>query len=115
MTHQDHIRHALWEIERTLRDSVFWQSAPPQASAFTSTEPFCIDTMSAEQWLQWVLLPRLHAILDGGVALPQALAITPYFEEALTGDINDIAPLLEQLCALDALFVPADAQGDLDA
>lgn len=55
MTHQDQIRHALWEIERTLRDSVFWQSAPPQASAFTSTEPFCIDTMSAEQWLQWVL------------------------------------------------------------
>ncbi len=115
MTHQDQIRHALWEIERTLRESVFWQSAPPQASAFTSTEPFCLDTMSAEQWLQWVLLPRLHAMLDGGVSLPQALVITPYFEEALTGDISDIAPLLSKLRVLDALFVPADVQGDLDA
>lgn len=115
MTHPDQIRHALWEIERTLRDSVFWQSTPPQASAFTSTEPFCIDTMSAEQWLQWVLLPRLHAMLDGGVPLPEALAIAPYFEEALTGDINDIALLLEPLRALDALFVPAAALGDLDA
>lgn len=115
MTHQDQIRHALWEIERTLRDSVFWQSTPPDAHAFTSTEPFCIDTMSAEQWLQWILLPRLHAMLDGGVPLPSVLAITPYFEEALTGDINSIAPLLSQLRALDALFVPADEPGDLDA
>lgn len=71
--------------------------------------------MSAKQSLQWVLLPRLHAMLDGGVPLPLALAVTPYFEEALTGDINEIAPLLEQLRALDALFVPADAQGELDA
>ncbi|MGK2889668.1 MAG: hypothetical protein ACSLEN_12855 [Candidatus Malihini olakiniferum] len=48
--------------------------------------------------------------LDGDVSLPQPIVITPYFEEALTGDINDIAPLLSKLRVLDALFVTADAQ-----
>ncbi|MGL9733264.1 MAG: hypothetical protein ACR5LD_00070 [Symbiopectobacterium sp.] len=35
-------------MERTLHDSVFCQPPAPQASVFTSTEAFCIDTMSIE-------------------------------------------------------------------
>lgn len=115
MMKQDQVRQALFDIEATLRASVFWQASPPAPDAFVSTEPFCLDTLRPEQWLQWVLLPRMHAILDGGAPLPQALAITPYFEEALEGDTQAIIPLLAQLRALDALFSPADAQGDIDA
>lgn len=115
MTKEDRVRLALSRIETTLRAGVFWQPAPPHADAFTSTEPFCLDTMRPEQWLQWVLLPRMHAMLDGGAPLPQALAVTPYFEEALEGEGEDIVPLLAQLRALDALFAPADELGDIDA
>lgn len=115
MMKEDQVRQALFDIEATLRASVFWQTSPPEADAFVSTEPFCLDTMRPEQWLQWVLLPRMHALLDGGAPLPQALAITPYFEEALDGDTNVILPLLAQLRALDALFSPADAPDDIDA
>lgn len=114
MTKEDQVRQALRDIEAALRASAFWQSSPPEASALTSTEPFCLDTLRPEQWLQWVLLPRMHAMLDARVPLPEALAITPYFEEALDGDMAGVTPLLAQLRALDSLFSPADEQGACD-
>lgn len=115
MSLEDQVRQALLDIEQTLRASEFWQSAPPDAAAFSSKEPFCLDTMSAEQWLQWVLLPRMHAMLDGGAPLPRQLAIAPYFEEALTGEADAIVPILARLRALDALFPPAAVPSDTDA
>ncbi len=115
MTREERVRHALLNIEQELRRGLFWQSSPPDASAFTSTEPFCLDTLRAEQWLQWVFLPRLNAMLDGALPLPQSLALAPYFEEALEGNADAIAPLLSALSALDALFLPAAEQGHDDA
>lgn len=39
--------------------------------------------MTPHEWLQWVLLPHMHALLDGGHPLPSAFAVTPYYEMAL--------------------------------
>lgn len=104
MSLEDRVRQSLFEVERVLRDSVFWQQSPPEASALASEEPFCVDTLRAEQWLQWVLLPRMHALLDSGAPLPTGFLLTPYFEEALEGAPSDIEPLLAQIGRLDALF-----------
>lgn len=104
MSLEDRVRQSLFDVERALRNSPFWQQSPPEAAAFVSKEPFCLDTMSAEQWLQWVLLPRMHALLDSGAPLPTGFALSPYFEEALEGAASDIAPLLARIAQLDALF-----------
>ncbi|WP_258876037.1 YqcC family protein, partial [Pseudomonas aeruginosa] len=32
------------------------QTAP---EALASPEPFCVDTLALEQWLQWIFLPRM--------------------------------------------------------
>ncbi|QDX30884.1 YqcC family protein [Dickeya poaceiphila] len=98
------IRQSLFAIERALKSSSLWQPSAPDEAAFASQEPFCIDTMVAEQWLQWVFLPRMHALLDGGAPLPARLAILPYFEVAFDGRSDDVGELLMQLRALDALF-----------
>ncbi|MNP63310.1 hypothetical protein D3C76_1586930 [compost metagenome] len=87
-----------------MRDLALWQLTPPQAEAFASTEPFCIDSMQAEEWLQWILLPRMHALLDANAPLPTRFAITPYFEEALKDKQPNCLPLLLLLQQLDSLL-----------
>ncbi|MGM3161416.1 YqcC family protein [Dickeya undicola] len=98
------IRQSLFAIEHALRTSPLWPTSAPDEAAFASQEPFCIDTMVAEQWLQWVFLPRMHALLDSGAPLPTRLAILPYFEMAFDGRLDDVGELLTQLRALDELF-----------
>ncbi|QOL13650.1 YqcC family protein [Dickeya dianthicola] len=98
------IRPSLFAIEHALRASPLWQSSVPDEAAFASQEPFFIDTMTPEQWLQWVFLPRMHALLDSGAPLPARLAILPYFEVAFEGRSDDVGELLTQLRVLDALF-----------
>ncbi|MCO7260662.1 YqcC family protein [Dickeya zeae] len=98
------IRQSLFAIERALKASPLWQPSAPDEAAFASQEPFCIDTMAAEQWLQWVFLPRMHALLDGNAPLPTRLAILPYFEVAFDGRADEVGELLTQLRVLDALF-----------
>ncbi|MFC3394602.1 YqcC family protein [Brenneria rubrifaciens] len=105
MSIENQVRQSLFDLERALKDSPFWEELPPEVSAFDSVEPFYIDTMPAAQWLQWVLLPRMHALLDSGAQLPEKLSLLPYFEEALDGAPEDIEPVLRYVSQLDALFI----------
>ncbi|CAI0792156.1 YqcC family protein [Serratia sp. JSRIV002] len=104
MSISNQVRHNLQAIEQSMRDLALWQLTPPEAEAFASTEPFCIDSMQAEEWLQWILLPRMHALLDADAPLPTRFAITPYFEEALKDKQPNCLPLLLLLQQLDSLL-----------
>lgn len=59
-----------------------------------------MDTLSAEQWLQWVLVPRMYALLEAQAPMPTRFAITPYFEVAMPEALR----LLTQLQRLDDLL-----------
>lgn len=76
----------LLQLETELKSLGCWQSEPLPPEAYESTEPFCIDRMSFVQWLQFVFLPRMRALLDGGHPLPTQMQITPlaevYFSQA---------------------------------
>ncbi|OYW90485.1 MAG: pseudouridine synthase, partial [Pseudomonadales bacterium 32-61-5] len=39
-------------IERELRVLGVWEALSPDPQALASREPFCVDTLSFEQWLQ---------------------------------------------------------------
>jgi uncharacterized protein YqcC (DUF446 family) len=52
--------------------------------------------MSAQQWLQWVLLPRMTALLHAGHDLPRNFAVAPYFEVALP-EHKSLLIVLQQL------------------
>lgn len=79
---KNQVYQVLQDIEQAMRELSLWQDIPPAPSAFESTEPFSVDTMSADQWLQWVMLPRMYALLAVNASLPSRFAITPYFEVA---------------------------------
>ncbi|KLU15811.1 MULTISPECIES: YqcC family protein [Xenorhabdus] len=105
MSIEKQILHKLQLIEATMKMVGVWQNYPPKPEAFDSTEPFSIDTMSAEEWLQWVLIPRMRALIEQDASLPTAFSIAPYFEEAFKEDAARFLPLLEHLRALDNLFM----------
>lgn len=77
-----------------------WETAPPSQEALSSQQPFCIDTLEFTQWLQWILIPRLEAILKTNIPLPDSSAIHPYAEEALKSHSNNSA-LIDQILQLD--------------
>ncbi|MGE8500511.1 MAG: YqcC family protein [Pseudomonas sp.] len=70
-------------IERELRVQGWWADTPPSPQALASQEPFCVDSMGFEEWLQWIFLPRMKVILESGAALPSVSGIQPMAEEAL--------------------------------
>ncbi|HEK3019309.1 TPA: YqcC family protein [Proteus mirabilis] len=105
MTSEQHILARLLLIEEEMKNIGLWQLDAPNDEAFASSEPFCIDTMEAHEWLQWVLIPRLSSLIDTGMALPTAFAIAPYYEEVFKDDeTRDYVDLLNHLRELDALF-----------
>ncbi|MFW9270191.1 YqcC family protein [Pseudomonas sp. D2-30] len=62
-------------IERELRVQGWWSDVSPSAEALASVEPFAVDTLDFEQWLQWIFLPRMKAILENDLPLPNASGI----------------------------------------
>ncbi|MBV4368833.1 YqcC family protein [Erwinia sp. BNK-24-b] len=104
MSRELEIRDRLQAIEQALHDGGLWQACAPNAEAFESKEPFCVDTMMPVQWLQWVFLPRMTALLDAQADLPVKLAIAPYYEVALEGAMPGRAKLLHVLNQLDQFF-----------
>ena len=79
---QEEYREILDRIESELRRLDMWADQPPAMSAFTSTLPFCVDTMPLENWLQFVLIPKVESLLALDRTLPGPAGIAPIAEEA---------------------------------
>jgi len=77
------IADVLLEVEAILRSSGRWDRCQPPAGALLSSQPFCIDTLSFEQWLQWIFLPRMKQILEYKKPLPVKSGIFVYAQEQL--------------------------------
>jgi len=82
----------LWELER------------PSEAALASTEPFCIDTLSFSQWLQFIFLEKMRAIIDQGGPLPSQSDIAPLAEEYLSQKMAKGKVLIERLQYVDNLI-----------
>lgn len=92
------------DIESELRRLGSWSGQPPDEHAFASTMPFFADRMRFEEWLQWVLVARFRALIDGALPLPERCQIAPMAEEALQLADQDLSRLLTLLHELDSLF-----------
>lgn len=109
MSEYAEVRQHLLRIEQQLDSLDLSQECAPDAQAFESQEPFCVDTMSPEQWLQWILLPRMFALIDSSAPLPRRFAIAPYFEVAFKERLLEVQPLIVLLQELDSMLNKEDA------
>ena len=77
MTLHASVRDRLHAIEALLRETNHWQEQAPDSRAFASEQPFCLDTLEPLEWLQWVLIPRMHQLIASGMPLPQNFDVAP--------------------------------------
>lgn len=107
----------LVDMERGLRVLDLWEVAPPEPERLASAIPFCHDTLEFTQWLQWVFIPRMRAVLEGGRPLPADCSIAPIAEDAFARIDGDTDALLDGLLEIDRLLSTRGAAltGDLPA
>lgn len=104
MTDTEEVRQLLLGIEAELRRIGLWSSVPPADEALSSKAPFCFDTLALHEWLQWILLPRVRVILDGGLALPDHSGIAALGEQMFPQLEQDTRELLALLKRFDTLI-----------
>lgn len=103
MEYPQRLAGLLDHIEREMKHLELWEQEPPPDRAFRSPNPFCFDTMTPPQWLQWVFIPRMRETLSMGVPLAAPCRVAPavevYFED-VGGDSGQLVVLLEEFDAL---------------
>lgn len=72
----------LLALQKELKQLGLWSALPPSSAALASREPFCVDTLAFEGWLQWIFIPRMAQIVENGGAMPAGCNIQPMGEEA---------------------------------
>ena len=108
---RDQLSLLLRTLESELRTQGRWEDRPPPPQALLSNEPFAVDTLDFDQWLQWVLLPKLQQLLLRQLPLPSNCAIQPMAEEVYGDDAGGLRITLI-IAEIDALLT--DRQGGLN-
>jgi uncharacterized protein YqcC (DUF446 family) len=102
--HTRKVAETLLAIEASLKDMGLWEDVSPPESAFTSDQPFFIDTMRFPQWIQFVLLVRVSDILSFNLPLPVFSQIHPMAEEYFRARSHAADELIAHLKAFDELI-----------
>lgn len=104
MTRFNELADCLLEIEAELRSLGWWAAESPGPQALASNQPFCVDTLRFEQWLQWVFLPRMKQLLEQAGELPARSAIAEMAEVAYMEQPGKTVILCRHLKRFDLLL-----------
>lgn len=96
------------QLEQAMRVADLWQQQPPTPAAMASRTPFCADTLTFTEWLQFVFLPRMRLLVEQDQSLPQSSNIGVMAEEALP-EVSGKAAILAAIHSFDRL-ITAQAQ-----
>jgi len=89
------------ELEAELKALDFWSDMAPSPQALASEQPFSVDTLSLSEWLQWIYIQRLRALMEAGLPLPAGAHVKPYAEEALKQERQRTGQLLRIIDQID--------------
>jgi len=95
------IAELLMDIEGEIRQLGLWDRIPPSAKALASDQPFCVDTLTLPQWLQFIFIPTLYQLLEESRELPRRCGIAPMAEEYFKGSDLATAALIRALHQID--------------
>jgi len=101
---QTDIAELLIDMEAHLRRLNLWEKIPPSTQALASSEPFCVDTLTLPQWLQFVFIPAIRQMIEAGETLPAQCGIAPMAEEFLREAGPGADALLVSLRQIDELL-----------
>ena len=98
------LNRLLLAVEQELCEMQLWDQQRPSAEALASNEPFAIDKLSFNQWLQFIFLPKLAGIVEAASALPENCSVAPMAEEFYRAEQVDAISLIRHLAAIDAFI-----------
>ncbi|WP_341503477.1 YqcC family protein [Gallaecimonas sp. GXIMD4217] len=90
-------------IEMEMQVQGLWSDEEPAEEALASTQPFCVDTLAFEQWVQFVMLPKLKVMVQQGQA-PSNISVCPMAEESWKEHGERLDPLLDLFADVDELL-----------
>lgn len=94
------VNQSLTRLTLQLKSQGLWQKHKPDLAELSSTMPFCCDTLAFEQWLQFVFIVKIDAMIANRMPLPQNIALTPMAEESfkfLEGSTSQLIKILAQI------------------
>lgn len=94
----------LVSLEQQMRNMMLWSETMPSFEALSSQEPFAVDTLAFEEWLQFIFLPRLQHLAENEAKLPEKCAVSPMAEESFRMRGEGSQELIELLVAIDRLL-----------
>jgi uncharacterized protein YqcC (DUF446 family) len=97
----DHITVLLTELTIALKQDNLWQLQPPSADKLLSSAPFCYDTLTFSQWLQFIFIPKMLLLITEKSVLPNKIALTPMAEEAFKDLASQSNDLLDVIAKID--------------
>ena len=100
----------LIDIEAQLRQLGQWANLPPPEQALASDQPFCVDTLTLPQWLQFIFLPTMYRLLEEGEPLPERCGIAPMAQEYFRGTGLASSDLIGALVQVDKLLSEGTAE-----
>ena len=94
----------LMDLEALLRQLLLWSDESPSREALSSQQPFAVDQLSFEGWLQFIFLPKMYAMLDDDLPLPETCAVAAMAETRFLESSTLVNHLLTVLRDLDTLI-----------
>lgn len=105
----------LQQLQNELEKLSLWQAEPPALSALQSTQPFAVDTLNFHQWLQFIMIPRMHTMVRNQQPLPTDIATSPMAAQVYKDSLDTHHELIRILRKLDILLSNKDPlAGDQD-
>ncbi len=89
----------LSQTEICLKQLELWSEDMPSNKALASTEPFALDALKPEQWLQWIFIPNMRKMI-AQQHTPRGFSLAPYFEESWKSDTSK-SELIKLIRAID--------------
>ncbi|PKG85848.1 hypothetical protein CXF85_03480 [Colwellia sp. 75C3] len=84
-----------------LKSLNLWQTSQPSIVELSSSAPFCCDTLTFEQWLQFIFIPKITTMINQQQTLPTNISITPMAEEAFKHLSVNAKPLFDVIQKID--------------
>lgn len=98
------IQQLLRSLKQEMDTLNLWQTRRPSVEELSSTQPFCLDTLSFEQWLQFVFIERMESMIKMGQTLPSTISLCPLAEESFKHLGNNASNLINLIADIDQLL-----------
>lgn len=90
----------LLELSEHMQAYDLWAAEVPSAEDLKSDKPFCVDTLSFEKWLQFVMLPTFLNMIEQGIPLPEQCDISPMAQEMWKQEYTEVQACIQSIDAL---------------